>query len=122
MDLQISESTTIFSISISEKCAVTSTKLLRKSSGDAYGTAEIVVLERKVNDTVYLRILKGTVISEGNRLIGKTCIYRRDNAPVHTSRIVVDYLVKKIITALKTQIEYTWAMLKIRIAGPLFKI
>ena len=90
----------------------------------ANGTGEIVVLEGKVNASVYLKILEEYAIPEGNRLIGEHFVFQQDNAPIHTAKKVVEYLSEKNITILKwppqspdlSPIENAWAMLKIRIA------
>ena len=51
----------------------------------ANGTDEIVVLEGKVNASVYLKLIEEYAMPEGSRLIGEHFVYQQDNSPIHTA-------------------------------------
>lgn len=52
---------------------------------------KIIILEGKVNASLYLNILKDTVIPEENRLIGEHFLFQPDNAPTHTAKKVLEF-------------------------------
>ena len=52
----------------------------------------LVLLDRNVNDVVYRGILRDTLVPFARQRFGDNFRYQDDNAPLHRSRVVSDYL------------------------------
>ena len=64
----------------------------------AYGTGSILIVEGRMTATVYLKILEETAIPENTRLIGQNVNLQKDNAPIHTAKLIKYYFRRENIT------------------------
>ena len=65
------------------------------------GVGQIVLVNGKMDSRVYLNILKEVALPEGRRLIGDNFVFQQDNATIHTSTIVKQYLSEQQVTVLE---------------------
>lgn len=91
----------------------------------AGGVGNIVTIEGNMNAQMYLEVLKQSVFQQGVKLIGPNFTFQHDNAPIHTAKIIKEYIKHTNMRVLEwppqspdlSPIENLWAHLKTKVAA-----
>ena len=93
-----------------------------------YGLSNLVFLDKNVDKTVYLKILKQNLIQTADKYNMDRFIFQHDGAPAHKAEIIEEWLAMKGIYVMPwaaqspdlNPIEHIWALMKRRIGRKVF--